>query len=59
MQDSYCKSMIRNCMEWAFGFEQHTVIFVARSSEVQFMILQGSARPEVRSELYEERRARI
>jgi len=40
-------------------FEHHTVIFVARSSEVQFMISQGSARPEVRSELYEEWRARI
>ena len=37
----------------------HNVIFAAGSSEVQFVILQGSARPEVRSELYEELKARI
>ena len=41
------------------GFEQHTVIFTAWSSEVQFVVLQGSARLEVRLELYEELRARI
>ena len=40
-------------------FELHTVIFEAWSSEVQLTILQGSARPEVRSKLYEERKARI
>ena len=43
----------------AHGFEQHIVIFAAGSSEVQFMISQGSARPDVRSELYEELKARI
>ena len=46
-------------MRMLIGFEQHTVIFVAGSSEVQFRILQGSAGPEVRSELYEELKARI
>ena len=30
-----------------------------KSCIAEFMILQGSARPEVRSELYEERKARI
>ena len=35
------------------------VMFTAWSSEVQFMILQGSARPEVRSELYKELKARM
>ena len=44
---------------FGLSFEQHIVIFAAGSSEVQFMILQGSARPEVRSELYEELKARI
>ena len=33
--------------------------FAQAETAIQFMILQGSARPEVRSELYEEWKARI
>ena len=43
----------------AYGFEQHIVILAAASSNVQFMISQGSARPDVWLELYEELKARI
>ena len=39
---------------FGLSFEQHIVIFEAESSEVQFVILQGSARPELRSELYKD-----
>ena len=45
---------------WIWGALNYTyVIFEAGSSEVQFLILQGSAGPEVKSELYEELKARI